>query len=345
MQQRRYWFPLHPDITKPIGGVKQVHRLAEALIRLGREAVLVQEQAGFHPGWFHSQVPAVALSAFRQRRDLRPERDVVVLPETFLAALPGYAPGLPKLIFNQNGSYSFGLNPENQWRPDRVLQLYRHPDVKAVLCVSEHDRRLLAGGLAADPARVFRLTNAIETELFQPAQASKRRQIAFMPRKQKGQDVAIVRALLEAQPWFASWQWQPIEGLPQPEVATLLRQSVAFLAFSQREGFGLPLAEAAACGCYLIGHTGLGGAEVFALAAQQGTALPVADGDWLGFVEGVQQLDRQLADPEHDLQARLLQSSKRVRRAYGAEAMQRSVADALPRWEAVLESPLQQGDG
>ena len=336
VEQRRYWFALHPDVPKPIGGVKQVHRLAEALIALGREAVLVQEQAAFHPGWFRSAVPAIGLEAFRHRRDLRPDRDVVVLPETFLSVLPRYAPGIPKLIFNQNGSYSFGLNASSQLPPATVLQLYRHPEVKAVLCVSEHDRRLLAGGLAGDPASVFRLFNAIETELFQPAQASKQRQIAYMPRKQSGQDVAIVQALLQAQPWFASWRLQPIQGLAQPQVAEILRQSVAFLAFSQREGFGLPLAEAVACGCYLIGHTGLGGAEVFALAAQQGTAQVVADGDWLAFVQALAQLDADLAAGALDLPTRLMQSSKQVRRRFSPQAMLHSVAEALPRWEALL---------
>ena len=34
----RYWLALHPDIRKPIGGVKQMHRFAEALSACGRQA-------------------------------------------------------------------------------------------------------------------------------------------------------------------------------------------------------------------------------------------------------------------------------------------------------------------
>ena len=48
----RYWLALHPDIRRPIGGVKQVHRLAEALTHLGRESRIIQDNAEFHPGWF-----------------------------------------------------------------------------------------------------------------------------------------------------------------------------------------------------------------------------------------------------------------------------------------------------
>ena len=79
---RRYWLALHPDIRKPIGGVKQMHRFTEALAQCGREAYLIQEQADFHPGWFESQVNSISLNDWRQRSDLDPRRDVVVLPET-----------------------------------------------------------------------------------------------------------------------------------------------------------------------------------------------------------------------------------------------------------------------
>ena len=44
----RYWLALHPDIRRPIGGVKQVHRLAEALNHFGRKATIIQEDASFH---------------------------------------------------------------------------------------------------------------------------------------------------------------------------------------------------------------------------------------------------------------------------------------------------------
>lgn len=340
MAAPRYWFALHPDVTRPIGGVKQVHRLAEVLISLGREATLIQESASFHPGWFDSAVPAVAQQQLFAANTLDPRRDVVVLPETFLPHLPAYLPGIPKLIFNQNGSYTFNLGNRDRFlEPAKVLRLYRHPDVRAVLCVSEHDRRLLAAGIAPAPERVHRVVNAIEPDRFRPAGAKARR-IAFMPRKNGGRDAAVVQALLRTQPWAAGWRFAPIEGLPQAEVARILQGSLAFLAFSVREGFGLPLAEAAACGCQLIGYSGLGGAEVFDLLTPHGTAHPVREGDWLGFIAGLEQLHQRLErDGQAHLQA-LLQASKAVRRQYGPEAMRASVADALPRWEAQLSTPM-----
>ena len=140
-------------------GVKQIHRLAEALAHCGRQATLIQEQADFHPGWFESQVDTISLASWRQRSDLDPRRDVVVLPETFLPSLPSYGPGLPKLMFNQNGSYSFGFREGDGFpeTAEAVLNLYSHSDLAHVLCVSQHDQQLLERGFSLGSHKVSRL--------------------------------------------------------------------------------------------------------------------------------------------------------------------------------------------
>ena len=178
-----------------------MHRLSEALGDFGREARIIQDNADFHPGWFRSNVLTIGYSEFRSKSDLRPDRDVVILPETFLAALPRYAPGIPKILFNQNGAYSFGVkNADGFPVPDKVLELYTHPDLKHVLCVSKHDELLLKKGFQLGKARVSRLINSIETELFRPA-GVKQRIIAYMPRK-NAKDSAVVSSLLRKQRWF-----------------------------------------------------------------------------------------------------------------------------------------------
>ena len=35
VEKIHFWFPVYPDLTQPIGGVKQIHRVAEQLILLG----------------------------------------------------------------------------------------------------------------------------------------------------------------------------------------------------------------------------------------------------------------------------------------------------------------------
>ena len=333
----RYWLALHPDIRRPIGGVKQVHRLAEALNHLGREAIIIQDNASFHPGWFKSNVHTISRSDFRSFTDLRNDKDVVILPETFLAGLPGYAPGLPKLVFNQNGAYTFGLKSNDGFPgPDEVLKLYAHPDIKHVLCVSLHDEKLLKNALLLGEHRVSRLINCIETNLFRPSD-SKQRLISYMPRK-NSKDSAVVAALLRKQAWFreSGWSLQAINGLPQEEVANVLQKSLIFLAFGHPEGFGLPLAEAAGCGCYVIGYSGLGGKELLQLASENRAGHEVAYGDWLGFVQSCMNLHERLQANSAELASCLLRNSKMIREIYNSKAMIDSVQAALQHWEEQL---------
>ena len=333
-----YWLALHPDIKRPIGGVKQMHRLAEALSFFGRQATIIQESADFHPGWFSSDVTTISHADWLKLRcELRPERDVVVLPETYLNVFESYAPGLPKILFNQNGAYSFGRgNTKGFPSPTKVLGLYRHPELIHVICVSQHDRDLLRHGFDLGAERVSLLVNGIETDRFHPA-LNKKRQIAYMPRKNEV-DASVVVALLQNQPWFRHWTLVAIKDRSQADVAAILQQSLIFLAFGHPEGFGLPMAEALACGCALLGYSGLGGRELFALAFENDVGLEVAYGDWLGFINGMAAFDRSLQENQTKVLEALLKTSKAVRARYATTVMCETVGAALQLWESRLAS-------
>ena len=94
--------------------------------------------------------------------------------------------------------------------------------------------------------RVSILINAIETDLFFPS-GNKKPLFSFIPRK-NGRDASIVTTLLRNQPWFKGWNLQKIENFSQNEVISTFQKSLCLLSFGHPEGFGLPLAEAAACG-------------------------------------------------------------------------------------------------
>ena len=333
----RYWLALHPDIRRPIGGVKQMHRLAESLNRLGRDARIIQDEESFHPAWFSSNVSTVSQEEFKSCVELRSDRDVVILPETFLPILPRYAPGLPKIIFNQNGAYSFGFNERDGFPdPYEVLKLYQHPDLKHVLCISKHDEVLLKNAFQLGNHHVTRLINGIETELFLPSKF-KHRTISYMPRKNT-KDSLIVAAFLKQQEWFkqSGWSLQAIEGLQQEQVARLLKKSLIFLAFGHPEGFGLPVAEALGCGCFVVGYSGLGGRELFELATRLGAAREIAYGDWAGFIDACKAFDDSLLTNSNELATGMLKCSYSIRDLYSPQKMFESVRVAMKRWEAQL---------
>ncbi len=334
----RYWITIHPDIAKPIGGVKQIHRLAESLNANGREATLIQDQADFHPGWFQSNVSTISSRDWKQRQDLKPSTDVVILPETFLPFLEHYGRGLPKLIFNQNGAYSFGLHKEDGFpdNPEAVISLYRNSQLIHTLCVSEHDQHLLGSAFGLGSEKVSCLVNPIETQIFKPGRI-KEKLFTYMPRK-NSRDAAIVTALMHQQPWFRGWSLQAIDGLPQQQVACLLKKSLGFLSFGHPEGFGLPLAEAGACGCALIGYSGLGGREILAIAKGERVGWEVEYGDWQGFLVGAEALIRNVKKEPKEVVGHLQSLSKQIRHRYSWKAMVKSVGKALPRWESQIGS-------
>ncbi|MDA9638934.1 hypothetical protein N9S87_00445 [Synechococcus sp. AH-779-G23] len=328
----RYWLALHPDVDRPIGGVKQMHRLCEAISLNNRSASLIQDDASFHPGWFNSDVETISRKDWLNLSDLSSSTDVVILPETFLNVYELYAPGIPKIIFNQNGSYTFGTSGSSLWpNPQTVLRLYHHADLLHVLCVSCHDEILLHQGLCIDTDSVSRLVNPIEIDMFHGGEC-KLKQIAFMPRKNT-RDSLIVSSMLAMQPWWADWKLVPIQQKSQKQVAEILMASSAFLAFGHPEGFGLPLAEALASECLLIGYSGLGGRELFDLGATFGTAREVSFGDWYGFVDAVKAMDKSINSQYSEIQIALSKCSRLVRKRYSQAAFQESVNTALLRWE------------
>ena len=101
-----------------------------------------------------------------------------------------------------------------------------------------------------------------------------------MPRK-RANDARQVLRLLAAHGSLEGWEVVPIEDRTEAETAGLLRSCAIFLSFSAQEGFGLPPAEAMACGCYVVGFPGLGGREYF----DPTFSCPIEEGDVLAFAK------------------------------------------------------------
>tara|TARA_B100000674_G_scaffold499234_1_gene543037 strand:- start:9876 stop:10898 length:1023 start_codon:yes stop_codon:yes gene_type:complete len=329
----RYWLLVKPDVAHPTGGIKQLHRLAEALGELNREATLIQDKADFHPGWFESNVNTISETEWLKRTDLAPEQDIVVMPETYNGEFLTFAPELPKIIFNQNAAYSFGIPDSNRvHRPAGLLELYQHSSIKHILCVSEHDHALISEGFQAGEERVSVIRNAIEVALFKPNQA-KKKQVCYMPRKNP-RDALITIAMLQQCDWFQQWSVVPIEKKSQEQVAQIMQESLVFLSFGHPEGFGLPVAEAMACGCSVIGYSGLGGRELYQLGQSHGTTHEAALGDYLEFVRAAKRVNDALHTKPEKLFQRLVNCSKDIRNRYNQTSMLGSVKKALNTIEA-----------
>ena len=325
----RFWLALHPDVAKPIGGVKQMHRLSEHLSSLGYTSTIIQEDSSFHPGWFESEVNTISLKQWNSLTDLSKFRDVIILPETYVRFFRSYSRGLPLVIFNQNGSYTFGESDpvKNRISPKFVFDSYNFRNVIQILCVSEHDKNLLSVFCDMPDERISLIVNGLDN--FSCSNSIKKHNIiSFMPRKNSF-DAGIVMRLLSIQPFSSNFKFYPIANASHQEVMNVLQKSLIFLSFGHPEGFGLPVAEALASGCSVVGYTGLGGRELFDKVLRYNVAFPVENGDWPAFVNGVSSVVSRYKHDHSNFVGDLAKSSILIRQSYSDLAMQDSIKSAV----------------
>ncbi len=156
-----------------------------------------------------------------------------------------------------------------------------------------------------------------------------------MPRKNKKDSEIVITSLIN-QSWFKKDKWKIalIHKCNHEKVAKLLQKSTIFLSFGHPEGFGLPLAEAAACGCYLIGYSGLGGREIFSLASKNNSGQEIAFGDYPNFLEECKIVNQRLNINQQEFIQDILKTSKTIRIQYSMQEMESSIINSIKNWEA-----------
>jgi len=234
-----------PPVSVINGGIKHIFRMAEALIALGFDAA-VFEQNGQRPPWFASTAPVVGQGIFSPSAD-----HVYVLPEDQPHILADFS-RFPqrKVIYSQNHFYgALGIG---------AAESYADYGVTDILCSS---RTIYEHCRMRHPAlRAHIVPCAVDRALFKPA-AVKRKSIAFMPRK-RPIEAAYIRDMFRfTYPEHRSWQWTAIDNVFEAEAARLMGEARVFLSLSRLEGFGLTPLEAMAAGCVVAGFTGIGGRE------------------------------------------------------------------------------------
>ena len=308
MSRRRLLFVCYPDTNHPIGGVKQIYRQAELLHEAGWEAFVLQEQQGFRASWFENKAPVMDIESYKQSNPSA-ENDLIILPETWLNNTPQYFPGIPKVIFNQNAFYSFGLNGDCN---SNTLNLYKHPDIRAVVTVSEDSRNLLVDGCGVAVDRCAVLINGIDRKLFQ-APAIKHRRVVFLGRKHV--DHARKVALMASQDTeLNNLQFQELPQMQHSDVAQAMQDALIFMSCGHPEGFGLPLAEAIACGCLVVGYHGLAGRD-FAIPHMR----VVEFGDLLGLLQGIKGELKRFDDNREEVIQERIEASELILKRYSLD--------------------------
>jgi glycosyltransferase involved in cell wall biosynthesis len=322
-----------PDKDYPVGGIRAIYRHVDVLNRNGFDAFVLHHYFPFRCTWFENETRVAhqvrnrslgARVARRVRRSLgRPTStalpleagDVLAVPEV-MPGLADQAPGVPKVVFNQNAYLTFApytLEVEPQ------SLAYRRPDVLGAIVVSEDSRSYLET-LFPD-LLVRRLHYGIDPQLF-AFTAAKKRQIAYMPRK-NARDIHQVLLRLRLTGRLEGWKLAEIAGRPQAEAAAILRASAVYLSSGSPEGFGLPAAEAMLAGCVVVGYHGFGGSEFLTEAL----GFPIPLGDVVAFAETVAEVLEKFDSAPQELTRRAESASRFVAENYSPEREERDLVE------------------
>ncbi|MPZ17579.1 MAG: glycosyltransferase [Luteitalea sp.] len=229
-----------------VGGQKDTYKHVDALNDLGYEAYIVHDRPGFRLTWFDNATRVIDWRT--AARLMNCERDYVVLPEDLGARILEYRGR--KIIFNKSLWRGFSSLENCQDRDP-----YRHPDVLAVLAMSEHNARHLR--LAYPQVAVIRVVPHIDTAVFGfKPWVGRRRQIAFVPKCR--QSVEALRRIVASRAAVglneaSDVSWLPLTNMGEGALAQTLQESLVVVFFSAEEGLGRVALEAMACGCVVVG--------------------------------------------------------------------------------------------
>jgi glycosyltransferase involved in cell wall biosynthesis len=234
-----------PD--SPGGGIRVQARHVELLRTAGVDAALWFRTPGYRLPWFDTSATVLGGDQLELTED-----DLLVVPELYL--LPGVdpAPGVRKVIFNQNHFLTFW-----SWRDSTGYPGW--DPAPEVWAVSHESRDVLVRLHPELPVRL--IPNPVDTELFRPAR-TRTHQIAWMPRR-RPLEAAVLERLLRNDSRAAGVDLAVLAELTEPQVAEALGRTSVFIALGISEGFGLPVAEALAAGCLVVGYPAGGGEELF----------------------------------------------------------------------------------
>jgi glycosyltransferase involved in cell wall biosynthesis len=151
-----------------------------------------------------------------------------------------------------------------------------------------------------------------------------------MPRRGAA-DATLVLELLRGHGVLDEWEVTPLQGLTRSGTAAALQDSAIFLHFTYQEGFGLPAAEAMACGNLVIGFHGFGALELF----DPQFSRPVPTGDAIAYARTVEDvLDQEAASPGY-CRARGLEAARFVHSTY---TQQFAAGDVVRFYRGIIDT-------
>ena len=354
----RYLF-LCPAQRAPSGGIAVIYECVNQLVAAGYSAAVLHEITGVSYENTPHRPPIMTTSIFRRkdfsfrislrhplqilnkviaglrllkRRVFVPNNDlaslsaddVIVVPDYLLDYVARTVPTQPKVLLSQNSFLhldSYG----------RAISAGYDPNAGLVWAVGINQTTLDAiKVLAACPAsKVVVCPNLLMFDF----SVTKRRQIAYMPRK-RPEEAVFIEHLLRQRGKLDGFELVAVDGMPQAEVARILRESLVFISLMRNEALGFPAIEAMAAGCVVVGYTGLGTQEYF----DSTTGIPIVEGDTVGVVAAVEGIVAEYQADSGRLDAMRQFASESVRHRFRSDQFVSGLLESWAQIDATLKS-------
>ena len=305
-------FVYSTDDNTPSGGAKQAYRHIDVLNHLGIDATFIHPTKGFRYNWFDNQTRIAHID------------DVELTADDFLI-YGELVPEIPRVKgWDRCGKVILCQNDYNSlagFKLDLMSVRSHYREAAAVLCPSAHAEANLK--FMFKSSRVMRFRYSFDSPLWQYT-SQKDKLVAVMPRK-RGTEINAIVAVTGLLWMPPGWNLGRIDGFSERDVAAAYSRSGVFLSLGEREGFGMPPAEAMACGCVVVGYTGFAGDE-FMLP---GISFPVPDGDFIGLTRELVEVFKMSPEERAEIG---LKASTFIRSTYSTQA---EVASIKMAWEKI----------
>ena len=255
-----------PDYPQPSGGAKTLYRHVHRLLQAGGDATIVHQKHDFHLDWHAYPAPVIWLE---DRPQFGPD-DILVFPEVMadmIRQTKGFAGQRAVISLSWQPSYA-RLQPGERWQDYGITH---------VITTSPAIRRHLTWCMEIEVSLV---PEFIDPTLYAYRPAEKANRIAYLTRKDASGE--WLRGVLSRRDSaLAEYEWTPLRNLDESTYARHLRQSSVYLATTLQEGMHISVLEAMACGCLVIGYSGIGGADYMVGEGPNQNCLLVENGNLL----------------------------------------------------------------
>ena len=270
----RVFFYCFDTFNEPSGGIRQLYRMIDLLNANGFDAWVLYPEEGFRVDWFENTTQIEWTGNMTLSKD-----DVLILPEIMYKPpeVEGWL-SARKIVYVQGGCLLFDGFDRNL----NLIKKFYEQIVEGVVTSSGHAFDIISSFFPV--ANLHRVYYSFDKPPFAYC-GEKQRRICYMPRK-NGELLSRILDLLSMSGISEIWDLCPIENMSETEVSEVLKSSAIFLCLSENEGFGMPPAEAMACGCVVVGFGGFGGRE-FLLSEH---SCLIDDGDYLSLAACVKEL-------------------------------------------------------